>query len=47
LLIRLVVDAGDGLGDLSAFVVGQTPGEHAEQFGVPGGHPASADLVVS
>jgi len=46
LLIRLGVGAGDGLCDLPAFVVGQAPGEHAEQFGVPGGHPAAADLVV-
>jgi hypothetical protein len=30
LLIRFVVGPGDGFRDLSAFVGGQSPGEHAE-----------------
>jgi hypothetical protein len=46
LLIRFVVGPGDGACDLPAFVVGEAPGEHAEQFGVSGGHPAAADLVI-
>jgi hypothetical protein len=46
LLIGLGVGPGDGLCDLPAFVVGEAPGEHAEQFGVSGGHPAAADLVI-
>jgi hypothetical protein len=45
-MIGLGVGSGDGLCDLRAFVVGQAPGEYAEQFGVPGGHPATADLIV-